>query len=126
MSSAPVMTSGMMGSRQSNLLGSMPSAGFHVPNAMAPLIFSPEPIAPKLMPNNIDVSTRRNVLPCKGIGHFVLRPEPPPAAAGMVPPQGNGRHLPAGLSQTRPTNLPLMKFSDPFSSGSNNPLGVPA
>ncbi len=126
MSSAPPMTSGMLGKRQSDLLGTMPAAGFYEHNAVAPLLYSPEPIAPKLMPKNLDVSTRRNVLPCKGIGHFVLRAEPPPAAAGMVPPQGNGRHLPAGLSQTRPTNLPLMKFSDPFSSGSNNPLGVPA
>ena len=126
MSSAPTMTSGMLGKRQSDLLGSMPSAGFISPSSAAPFKFTSEPIAPKLMPNNIDVSTRRNVLPCKGLGHFVLRAEPPPAEAGMVPPQGNGRHLPAGLSQTRPTNLPLMKFSDPFSSGSNNPLGVPA
>ena len=78
------------------------------------------------MPSNIDISTRRNVLPCKGITHHVLRPEPPPAAAGMVAIGGVGRHQQPALSQERPTDLPILKFSNPFSSGFNNPLGQPA
>ena len=65
------------------------------------------------MPSNIDVSTRRNVLPCKGITHYVLRPQPPPAAAGMIPIGGVGRHQQPALSQERPTDLPILKFSDP-------------
>jgi hypothetical protein len=84
--------------------------------------YKSEPIQPKLMPMNIDVSSRRNVLPCKGINHLVLRPEPPPASQGMVPPRGNGRHNGPGLSQERPVNLPILPFSDPFASGFNNPL----
>lgn len=116
----------LLGKAEANLLNSMPGGGQgsdRCPNA--PLKYKSEPIQPKLMPMNIDVSTRRNVLPCKGINHIILRPEPPPAAAGMVPPRGNGRHNGVGLSQERPVNLPILKFSDPFASGFNNPIKVP-
>ena len=116
------MTHGMTGKAEVNMLGSMPSTGFNGDNQMKPLKYRAEPIAPRLMPMNIDVSSRRNVLPCKGITHQVLRPEPPPAAAGMVAPTGIGRNQPLGLSQERPTDLPIMPFSDPFASGFNNPL----
>lgn len=127
MSSAPAMTSGMLGKAEASLLNSMPGTGQgSVRNPNAPPSYKSEPIQPKLMPMNIDVSSRRNVLPCKGISHLVLRPEPPPAAAGMVPPRGNGRHNGPGLSQERPVNLPILKFSDPFASEFNNPLGAPA
>ncbi len=126
MSSAPSMTSGMIGKAEASLLNSMPGTGFNGDRQMTPLLYKSEPIAPKLMPKNIDISTRRNVLPCKGINHLVLRPEPTPASAGMVPPQGNSRSQGPGLSQERPTNLPILKFSDPFASGFNNPLGQPA
>lgn len=123
MSSAPAMTSGMLGKAESSLLNSMPGTGQgSVRNPNAPPSYNSEPIQPKLMPMNIDVSSRRNVLPCKGINHLVLRPEPPPASQGMVPPRGNGRHNGPGLSQERPVNLPILPFSDPFASGFNNPL----
>ena len=75
---------------------------------------------------NSVVSVRRNVLPCKGITHYVLRPQPPPAAAGMIPIGGVGRHQQPALSQERPTDLPILKFSDPFASQFNSPLGQPA
>jgi len=78
------------------------------------------------MPMNIDTSIRRNVLPCKGITHHVLRSEPPPAAAGMVPPTGVGRGQPRGLSQELPTNLPIMPYSNPLASQFNHPLKFPA
>lgn len=127
MSSAPAMTSGMLGKAETSLLNSMPGTGQGSDsNPNTPPAYKSEPIQPKLMPMNIDVSSRRNVLPCKGINHLVLRQEPPPAAAGMVTPRGNGRHNGPGLSQERPVNLPILKFSDPFASQFNNPLGAPA
>ena len=128
MSSAPRMTSGMTGKAEADVLNSLPTAAGQasMTNTSKPPQFLPQPIAPKLMPNNIDYSTRRNVLPCKGITHSVLRAQPPPAAAGMMPIGGVGRHQNPSMAQERPTNLPIMKFSDPFNSQFNNPLGAPA
>ena len=127
MSSAPAMTSGMLGKAGTSLLNSMPGTGQGSDfNTNTPPAYKSEPIQPKLMPMNIAVSSRRNVLPCKGINHLVLRQEPPPAAAGMVTPRGNGRHNGPCLSQERPVNLPILKFSDPFASQFNTPLGAPA
>ena len=122
------MTNGMLGKAEANVLKSMPvgQQEIYQSDNLQPLAYKAEPIAPKLMPANIDISTRRNVLPCKGITHFVLRPEPPPAAAGMVAPTGNGRHLPPGLSQEKPTNLPILKMADFFDASKFNPLGAPA
>ena len=126
MSSAPLMTSGMTGTTQSNVIGSMPGVGQGLPtNPNKPPVYGSEPIQPKLYPDNIDYSTRRNVLPCKGINIHVLRPQPPPAAAGMVPIGGVGRHQMPALSQDKPTNLPILKNSNPFASETNNPLGQP-
>lgn len=116
---------GLSGKTEASVLKSIPSTGFSEYSGQTPLLYKSEPIAPKLMTSNIDVSSRRNVLPCKGITHQVLRPEPPPAAAGMVPPTGYGRHQPAGLSQEKPTDLKIMPFSNPFDSAKNNPLGAP-
>ena len=125
--SVVAITNGMTGAADANVLGSMPSLGLgDTLNHMQPLKYIEEPIAPKLMPMNIDVASRRNVLPCKGITHQVLRSEPSPAAAGMIAPTGIGRHQPKGLSQERPTMLPIMPFSDPFASEYNNPLKAPA
>ena len=124
--SALVLNSGMTGKAESSLLSSMPGTGQGSDkNTNVPLLYKAEPIQPKLMPKNIDISTRRNVLPCKGITHQILRPEPTPAAAGMVPIGGVGRHQTPAMSQERPVNLPILKFSDPFSSGMNNPLKAP-
>ncbi len=92
-----------------------------------PLSYTSEPIAPKLMPNNIETSTRRNVLPCKGITHHVLRRPPVPAAGGMVPPTGIARHEKQGLAYLpeKPLNLPILHYSNPYDSALNNPLGKP-
>ena len=125
--SALVLNSGMTGKSETNLLNMMPGTGQGSEKCTSvPLLYKSEPIQPKLLPSNIDISSRRNVLPCKGITHHVLRPQPPPAAAGMVPIGGVGRGQQPALSQERPTNLPILKFSDPFASGFNNPLGQPA
>ena len=124
--SALILNSGMTGRSETSLLNMMPGVGQgSEKNTAVPLLYKSEPIQPKRMPSNIDISSRRNVLPCKGITHHVLRPEPPPAAAGMLPIGGVGRHQQPALSQERPTDLPILKFSDPFASGFNNPLGQP-
>ena len=117
MSSAPAMTGGMMGNAQTSTLNMMPGGGQGSDEITSiPPAYKSEPIAPKLYPNNIDYSTRRSVLPCKGITHRVLRPEPPPASAGMMPIGGNSRHGLPAMSQTGPLNLPIMPFSNPFAS----------
>ena len=127
MTAAPAMTGGMMGNAQTNTLNMMPGGGQGSDKIIdTPPKYKSEPIAPKLYPNNIDYSTRRSVLPCKGITHRVLRPEPPPASAGMMPIGGNSRHGLPSMSQTGPTNLPIMPFSNPFASAFNNPLKAPA
>ena len=117
----------LFGTADANLLASMPGTGQgSTENTVVPPQYKSEPIAPKLYPNNIDYSTRRSVLPCKGITHHILRPEPPPASAGMMPIGGNSRGSVPSMSQTGPTNLPIMPFSDPFNSQFNNPLKAPA
>ena len=127
MSSAPAMTGGMMGNAQTSTLNMMPGGGQGSDEIIdIPPRYTPEPIAPKLYPNNIDYSTRRSVLPCKGITHRVLRPEPPPASAGMMPIGGNSRHGLPAMSQTGPLNLPILQMSNPFASAFNNPLKAPA
>lgn len=123
--SAPPRISGLTGKAETNLLNSIPTASFQAEDWGYTKKYASEPIAPKLLPKNIDYSTRDNVLPCKGITHHVLRAEPPPASAGMVAPTGISRHQPRGLAQEKPTNLPLMPFSNPFDSSKNNPLGRP-
>ena len=125
--SALILNSGMTGKSETSVLNAMPGVGQGSEKCTSvPPLYKSEPIQPKLLPSNIDISSRRNVLPCKGITHHVLRPQPPPAAAGMVPIGGVGRGQQPALSQERPTNLPILKFSDPFASGFNNPLGQPA
>ena len=119
------MRNGMMGTEEVDTLNSIPSAQFGTAERIKPPEYKSEPIAPKLMPNNMDYSTRRQVLPCVGITHHVLRSEPVPANHGMVAPTGIGRHQPRGLAQEKPTDLPIMKFSNPFASGFDNPLGAP-
>ena len=90
MSSAPAMTNGMTGKAITSTLNMMPGGGQGSDEITStPPSYKSEPIAPKLYPDNIDYSTRRGVLPCKGITHRVLRPEPPPASAGMIPIGGN-------------------------------------
>ena len=70
--SALVFNSGMTGGSETSLLNAMPGTGQGSDkNTSVPPLYQSEPIQPKLMPSNIDVSTRRNVLPCKGITHYV-------------------------------------------------------
>lgn len=83
--------------------------------------------APKLMPDNIDYSSRRQVLPCKGIIHHVLRREALPESGSVHATALPSRHLPYGLSSLpdKPQNLPILRMSDPNNSQANNPLGMP-
>ena len=83
--------------------------------------------APILLNDSIDYSSRRAVLPCKGITHHVLRRPAVPSAGGMVAPTGIGRHQTKGLaySPEKPINVPIMPLSNPFAPGMNNKLGQP-
>ncbi len=96
-------------------------------NPSVPFEMHPYQLPPKLMPDNMDYSTRRQVLPCKGITHKVLRREALPSAGALVPPTGIARHEKRGLAYLveKPINLPIMPLSNPFSSGMNNPLAQP-
>jgi hypothetical protein len=96
-------------------------------NASKPMIYKSEPIAPPLLNSAIDYSTRRNVLPCKGITHHVLRRPTLPNAGSMVPPTGIARGEKPGLAYLpeKPLTMPIMPFSNPVYSGFNNPLGAP-
>ena len=70
--SALDMRTGMIGDEDAPTLNSIPSTQFGTAERKQPPEYKSEPIAPKLMPMNIDVSSRRNVLPCVGITHHVL------------------------------------------------------
>jgi hypothetical protein len=122
--------SGLEGSSEVHPHSLIPSTGFSYKqegnrNPMNVADYSP---APMLFPPNIDYSSRRAVLPCKGITHQVLRSPPVPSTMGMVASSGIGRHQSKGLaySAEKPINLPIMPYSNPFASGTNNKLGHPA
>ena len=122
--------SGMQGKKEvvpSKLVPSCGHAYRMSGNPSVPLALHPYIKAPKLMPDNIDYSSRRQVLPCKGITHKVLRREAVPSAGALVPPTGIARHEKRGLAYLveKPINLPIMPMSNPFSSGMNNPLAQP-
>ena len=130
MSVIPNITLGMDGKSQTNTLGMMPPTGFPYDaiGNRTPLMYGPYTKAPNMLSAAIDYSTRRGVLPCKGITHRVLRRPAMPSAGGMVAPTGIGRHQPRGLaySPDKPLDVPIMPQSNPFSSGLNNPLKQPA
>jgi hypothetical protein len=122
--------SGLEGSSEVHPHSLIPSTGFSYKqegnrNPMNVADYSP---APMLFPPSIDYSSRRAVLPCKGITHQVLRSPPVPSTMGMVASSGIGRHQSKGLaySAEKPINLPIMPYSNPFASGTNNKLGHPA
>ena len=120
---------GMQGASEVHTHNLIPSTGFRSQQAgnKNPMRLFEAPTAPDHFPASIDYSTRRGVLPCKGIIHHVLRRPALPSAGGMIPPSGVGRHQDKGLAymEEKPTNLPLMPLAGFFDSATNNPLGQP-
>lgn len=121
--------SGLEGSSDVHPHSLIPGTGF---TSKAEANKNPMPLqdyvkAPVLFNESIDYSSRRAVLPCKGITHHVLRRPALPSAGGMMAPTGIGRHQDKGLaySPKKPIDLAIMPQSDPFASGMNNKLGQP-
>lgn len=130
MSVIPSIFVGLEGSSEVHPHMLIPSTGFQS-KAEAnhiPLNYGKYTEAPDMFAKAIDYSSRRGVLPCKGITHHVLRNPAMPSAGGMVAPSGYGRHQSRGLaySPEKPINVPIMPLSDPFAPGLNNKLGQPA
>ena len=119
--------SGLQGTSDAKF--NVPSTGFKsgVASLVNPFNYGPYTKATILFRNSIDYSTRRGVLPCKGITHTILRNPPFPSSGGMIAPTGIGRHQLKGIaySPEKPINTPIMPLSNPYSSGLNNPLGQP-
>jgi hypothetical protein len=85
-------------------------------------------IPPPILNNVIDYSQRNRVMPCDtGLIHKVLRGPAHSNAGGMIAQGGIGRGQQRGLwyDPSHPLNVPIMPFSNPVSSGLNNPLGNP-
>ncbi len=122
--------SGLEGSSEVHPHSLIPSTGFSYKQEgnRNPMNVADYSSAPMLLPPSIDYSSRRAVLPCKGITHQVLRRPPVLSTMGMVASSGIGRHQNKGLaySAEKPINLPIMPFSNPFASGTNNKLGHPS
>ena len=120
---------GLSGSAEVHPHSLIPSTGFKSKTEAnkKPMVLQDYVKAPILFSNSIDYSSRRAVLPCKGITNHQLRRPALPSAGGMVPPSGIGRHQAKGLAydNDKPINLPIMPFSDPYASGMNNKLGQP-
>jgi len=131
MSVVPLINNGMMGSVENSIQSFVTTCGTDTEsdhhNERKPFPYGPYKTAPKLMPDNIDYSSRRQVLPCKGITHHVIRREALPESGAYVPSALPGRHHPLGLSSLRdkPQKLSILPISDPNNSGGNNPLGKP-
>lgn len=129
MSIIPLINNGMTGSVEASVL--LPTCATNTDSEHSshwkPFPYGEYTKAPKLMSDNIDYSSRRQVLPCKSIIHNVLRREPMPAAGAYVPSAMPGRHNPIGLSSlaNKPQTLPLLPISDPNNSGGNSMLGQP-
>ena len=67
-----------------------------------------EPKAPQMLNKAIDMSTRRNVLPCKGITITVGRtPYPFPKPNGLFALGGQSRTQAPSMVNPRPLNLPI-------------------
>ena len=129
MSIVPLITNGLDGRTDADTLGMMPVTGFpyDTNGDRDPFRYGPYTKAPNMFASAIDYSTRRGVMPCKGITHHVLRRPAVPQEGGMVAPSGIGRHQARNLAydSDKPIDVPLMPLSNFFAAGLNNPLGQP-
>lgn len=127
MTSVPIsFTNGTFGKVEVDTLNMVPGGG----QASHSFLGKPHTIknatkAPKLLPDNLDYSTRRQPLPCKGITHQVIRTAPPSYMAGIHPPMGIGRGQLPSMANGAVKAGKILPMSDPFASGFNSPLGQP-
>ena len=98
----------------------------HSYNREATIGYVGHPPAPKTFNGCNDYSSRRGVLPCYGITHFVLRNPPEFGSThGLIPQGGQSRTQNPSNVNPRPLNLPIQ-----IPRASNNPamassLGLP-
>lgn len=96
------MTNGLLGKYEVPPTSLVPSTGFpgeNQPNIKdQPMRLQKYVLPQNILHDPIDVSTRHPVLPCKGLGHQILRREAVPASMGMRPPTGIARHEVKGIA----------------------------
>lgn len=117
-------TNGTLGKADADTLNSIPGGG----QASHTFLGKPQQVknstkAPKLLPDNLDYSTRRQPLPCKVITHQVIRSAPQSYMAGIYPPMGIGRGQLPSMANGKVKEGNILPMSDPFASGFNSPLG---
>ena len=122
MSVVPLIFNGLEGAADIHPHSLIPSTGFITKSESNrdPLMYGPYITAPQMFSHNIDYSTRRGVLQCKGLGHIVLRRPPIPATNGMVPPSGIGRNQMKGLAfdPKKPLTAPILQMASSVNAGS--------
>ena len=95
-------------------------------NRKVDLGYDGHPHAPATFSRVIDYSTRRGVMPCKGITRHVIRNPPQyPASHGLMPVGGNGRTTAPSMANPRPLNIPILRPRSSVNAGLVNPLGLP-
>ena len=125
------MTNGMLGKYEVPPTSLVPSTGFpgeNQPNIKdKPMRLQKYVLPQNILHDPIDVSTRRQVLPCKGLGHQILRREAVPSSMGMRPPTGIARHEDKGIAYEpqHPLNGKILPRANFFDVTQNNPLGIP-
>tara|TARA_Y100000310_G_C20538624_1_gene742113 strand:+ start:345 stop:752 length:408 start_codon:yes stop_codon:yes gene_type:complete len=96
-------------------------------NRKVNLGYDGHPHAPATFSGVIDYSTRRGVMPCKGITKHVIR-NPPQFIPqhGLMPVGGNGRTTAPSMANSRPLNIPILRPRSSVNAALVNPLGIPA
>jgi hypothetical protein len=128
MSVVPSIYEGMLGKKEAVVRMPTMQTGSPVLTSDMPLLgLVKYTKAPNTLSAAIDYSTRRGVLPCRGITHHVLRTPATNAANAYQAPMGFTRGQPRGLASLNeyPTSLPLMPLSDSMNVAKNSPLGQP-
>ena len=120
------MSNGMLGKSQT--IVTVPQTGFpgDVANNTHPMKLQKYVTPQNILHDPIDYSTRRIVLPCKGLVHHVLRREPVPSAMGMRPPTGIARHEIKGLAYIgNDLNGKILRPANFYDVTQPSPLGMP-
>lgn len=98
----------------------------HSYNREATIGYVGHPPAPKTFSEVIDYSSRRGVLPCYGITHFVLRNPPEFGKThGLIPQGGQSRTQNPSNVNPRPLNLPVQIPRASNNAAESSSLGIP-
>ena len=84
------------------------------------------PVAPAMFSGVMDYSSRRGVMPCYSITHFVLRNPPQYGKThGLVPQGGQSRSQNPSLVNPRPMNIPIMQPRSSMNAGLPSSIPLP-